>query len=181
MSSDPDTITVRPAGSADAAALNAVAAATFALACPPGTTPEDIDAFIAEQLSEERFTDYLADADRVLLIAEVQGEPVGYTMLVFGEPQDPDVATALSARPTVELSKCYVLSTQHGNGVASHLIAASVGVASGRGAAAVWLGVNQLNDRANRFYEKHGFRKVGTKRFRVGVQWHEDFVRERRL
>ena len=181
MSPDPDTITVRPAAAPDAAALHTVAAATFALACPPGTTQEDIDAFIAEHLSEERFTAYLIDGDRVLLLAEVQNVPVGYTMLVFGEPQDPDVAAALSGRPTVELSKCYVLPTQHGSGVASHLIAASVEVAHDRAAAGVWLGVNQLNARANRFYEKNSFRQVGTKRFRVGGQWHDDFVRERTL
>lgn len=181
MSPEPDTITVRPATVQDAAALHAVAAATFALACPPGTTQQDIDAFIAEHLSEDRFSAYLADDSRVLLLAEVANEPVGYTMLVFGEPQDPDVAAVLSARPTVELSKCYVLSTRHGGGVASHLIAASVDVAHDRGAAGVWLGVNQLNERANRFYEKNSFKRVGTKRFRVGAQWHEDFVRERTL
>jgi diamine N-acetyltransferase len=181
VSPEPDTIIVRPATGADAAALHLVAAATFALACPPGSMQQDIDAFITEHLSEERFAAYLADSDRVLLLAEVQDEPVGYTMLVFGEPQDPDVAAVLSVRPTVELSKCYVLSTQHGSGVASHLIAASVDVAHDRGAAAVWLGVNQLNERANRFYEKNSFRQVGTKRFLVGSQWHDDFVRERTL
>ncbi|MDQ4137674.1 MAG: GNAT family N-acetyltransferase, partial [Actinomycetota bacterium] len=38
---------------------------------------------------------------------------------------------------------------------------------------------NQHNARANRFYEKSGFRTVGTKRFRVGAELHHDFVRER--
>jgi ribosomal protein S18 acetylase RimI-like enzyme len=41
--------------------------------------------------------------------------------------------------------------------------------------------VNQQNDRANRFYEKSGFAKVGTKRFKLGANWEEDFVRERVL
>ena len=46
------------------------------------------------------------------------------------------------------------------------------------GARSVWLGVNQRNERANRFYEKQGFAIVGTKRFLVGSRWFEDFVRE---
>jgi len=51
--------------------------------------------------------------------------------------------------------------------------------AATRGVAGVWLGVNQENGRANRFYEKHGFAVVGTKRFLVGDEWHDDFTRER--
>ncbi len=170
---------VRIAGAADAGALAEVAAATFALACPPGTEQQDIDDFIASVLSPERFGEYLADPARVLLIAERDGVPVGYTMLVIGEPADPDVAAAITERPTAELSKCYVLPAQQGAGIATILIERSIEEAAARGAAGVWLGVNQKNARANRFYEKSGFRLVGTKRFRVGAQLHDDFVRER--
>ncbi|MEP6478552.1 MAG: GNAT family N-acetyltransferase, partial [Rhodoglobus sp.] len=41
----------------------------------------------------------------------------------------------------------------------------------------VWLGVNQFNARANRFYEKSGFAIVGTKKFLVGEKYEDDFVR----
>ena len=51
--------------------------------------------------------------------------------------------------------------------------------ATERGLAAVWLGVNQFNPRANRFYEKNGFARVGTKKFLVNGKWEDDFVRER--
>jgi GNAT superfamily N-acetyltransferase len=116
-----------------------------------------------------------------LLIAEVDGEPAGYTMLVAGEPHDPDAAASITARPTIELSKCYVLPEHHGAGVATGLMAASIEAARARGAAAVWLGVNQQNARANRFYEKSGFVRVGMKKFLVGERWEDDFVRERLL
>ena len=172
-------LVVRIAGAADAVALAEVAAATFALACPPGTKQEDIEDFIASNLSRVSFDGYLADSNRTLLLAELDGNPVGYTMLVFGEPADPDVAAAVTLRPTAELSKCYVLPVHHGGGIASALVERSLLEASARGAAGVWLGVNQQNARANRFYEKSGFRIVGTKRFRVGAEWHDDFVRER--
>jgi RimJ/RimL family protein N-acetyltransferase len=45
----------------------------------------------------------------------------------------------------------------------------------------MWLGVNQFNPRANRFYEKSGFRQVGVKRFLLGGRYEDDFVRERAL
>jgi ribosomal protein S18 acetylase RimI-like enzyme len=172
-------LVVRTAGTADSEALAEVAAATFALACPPGTKQQDIDDFIGSNLARDNFDVYLSDPARVLLLAELDGNPVGYTMLVFGEPADPDVAAAVTLHPTAELSKCYVLPAQHGGGIAAALIGRSVAEAAARGASAVWLGVNQHNARANRFYEKSGFRIVGTKRFRVGAEWHDDFVRER--
>ncbi|HEY9493280.1 MAG TPA: GNAT family N-acetyltransferase [Intrasporangium sp.] len=180
------TVAVRNAASSDAALLHSLAAATFALACPPGTLQSDIDDFVAQQLSEARFAEYLADAHRALLIAEVDGVPAGYTMLVFpkspsADPLDPDVASAVLARPTAELSKVYVLADLHGRGVAAALMAASVDAVRARGCASVWLGVNQQNTRANRFYEKSGFVIVGAKKFLLGGKWEDDFVRERIL
>lgn len=170
---------VRRAEVADAATLHGLAAATFGLACPPGTAQEAIDDFIATTLSEARFVEYLVDPDRALFVASVDGRPVGYTMVIFSEPTDPDVATAIALHPSAELSKVYVLEDQHGGGVARELVEASVAAAEERGAAGIWLGVNQFNPRANRFYEKSGFAQVGTKRFLLGGRWESDFVRER--
>jgi ribosomal protein S18 acetylase RimI-like enzyme len=172
---------VRRAVASDSAALAAVAAATFPLACPPHTTDEAKAAFIATHLSPSNFDSYLADPVRDILIAEIEGEVVGYTMLVFAEPSDPDVAAALTVRPSIELSKFYVLAGHHGQGIASALMTETIAASQERGAAAVWLGVNEENARANRFYEKNGFVKVGTKRFLVGEKYEDDFVRERVL
>ena len=174
-------VSVRPATVADAPILAEVAAATFALACPPDVTQESVDTFIRTVLSEQRFDEYLADDLRDLLLAEDEGGPLGYAMVVAGEPADDDVRSALTRLPAVELSKIYVLPRSHGTGAAAELMAAAVDRARERGAAAVWLGVNQLNERAQRFYTKSGFTRVGTKKFLVGDRYEDDFVYERRL
>ena len=169
--------TVRRAGPDDARLLAGVAAETFPLACPPHTLPESIAAFIAANLSVESFAGYLADPQRALFVAEAAGEPAGYAMLVLAEPSDPDVAAAVTVRPTAELSKLYVREGFHGGGLAARLVAAATEAARIRGAVSMWLGVNQENVRANRFYEKQGFARVGTKRFLVGERYEDDFVR----
>jgi ribosomal protein S18 acetylase RimI-like enzyme len=176
-------VTVRPAVPADVAALAEVAGATFALACPPSTTQASIDAFIATALSEPAFDGYLGDPDRVLLVAEsVPGEPLdGYAMLVLGEPTDPDVAGAIRIRPTVELSKIYVREGAHGRGTAAELLSRALEAGRERGAAGMWLGTNQENARAQRFYAKHAFERVGVKRFKLGDRYEDDFVFERPL
>jgi diamine N-acetyltransferase len=177
----PSASDVRVADERDAAVLTAIAAVTFPLACPPTTTDAAKADFIARHLSLGSFQRYLADPERMILLAEYRGRPAGYTMLVFAEPTDTDVLAVVRPRPTVELSKCYVLPELHGHGLASALIDASVAAATQRGARSMWLGVNQFNSRANRFYEKSGFTRIGVKRFLVGDVWEHDFVRERIL
>lgn len=174
-------VAVRPAEAPDADVLAGVAAVTFALACPPDMTIDRIDAFIEGVLSRRRFEEYLADAGRLVLLAERASRALGYAMLVVAEPGDPDVAAAITRRPTVELSKIYVLPEAHGSGAAGHLMDAGLAWASEHGAAGVWLGVNQQNVRAQRFYAKCGFTVVGTKRFLVGDRYEDDFVMERPL
>jgi diamine N-acetyltransferase len=180
VSSDPAAV-VRQASGQDVPALAAVAAATFELACPPSMTRERVEAFVADVLSPARFTEYAADPARHLLLAEREGETLGYAMLVAGEPQDDDVRAAIRHRPTAELSKIYVLPQAHGTGAAALLMSRSLAWARDRGAAGVWLGVNQENERAQRFYAKSGFERVGTKRFLVGGTYEDDFVMERPL
>lgn len=174
-------VTVRRAGPADAAGLADLAEATFPLACPPGSSPDDIADFIAKHLNPGKFAAYLADPERILLAAEDGDGMCGYTMLILGETTDADVAASLTLVPTIELSKVYVLAGSHGKGVSAPLVAATLDAARATGAAGIWLGVNEQNARAVRFYEKSGFRIVGTKTFQLGARIENDFVMERAL
>ena len=169
-------LTISAATADQVAELADVAARTFPLACPPSVGPDDVAAFIAENLSGERFTGYLADPDRTVLTALADGRILGYAMMIRGLPDDPDVAAAVTVRPTVELSKMYVLPEVHGGGAATALMSAALQHAHSHAAASVWLGVNQRNQRAQRFYAKHGFTVTGTKRFRLGGHWDQDYV-----
>lgn len=174
-------ITTRRAAAGDADLLHDLAARTFGLACPPGTLQSDIEAFIAAQLSADRFRGYLADPDRILLLVAAGDDPVGYSMLVAGPITDPDVAAVVDEKVSIELSKFYLDADRHGSGAAAALMTATLAEAAATGAGYCWLGVNQQNARAARFYARHGFEIVGEKRFRVGDEWHHDHVRLRPL
>ncbi|OBI72798.1 GNAT family N-acetyltransferase [Mycobacterium sp. E740] len=168
-------IDVTLAAEADLTELADVAARTFPLACPPSSTPDDIAAFVEENLSEARFREYLADPDRAVLVAR-DASILGYAMVIRGEPDDPDVQRAVELRPAVEVSKLYVSPDSHGAGVSAALMIAAVQQAEQFGARAVWLGVNQQNHRAQRFYAKHGFSVTGTKTFQLGEAMENDYV-----
>ncbi|MFC7276556.1 GNAT family N-acetyltransferase [Paractinoplanes rhizophilus] len=175
------SITTRRADLSDTGLLHDLAARTFGLACPPGTLQADIDAFIARHLSREAFRQYLADPGRILLIAEEDGVALGYSMLVGGPIADPDVAAVVDSATSIELSKFYLAPDRHGSGVAATLMADTLAEAARTGAKFCWLGVNQRNVRAAKFYAKQGFEVVGVKRFLVGDVWHDDHVRIRPL
>jgi ribosomal protein S18 acetylase RimI-like enzyme len=164
-------IDVTTADVADLPELSDVAAQTFPLACPPSVTQENIAAFIAENLSASRFRDYLDDPDRAVLAARENGRIAGYAMLVRDAADD----------AVVELSKIYVLPDRHGGGVASALMAAALRAASDLDAKSLWLGVNQQNQRAQRFYAKHGFTITGTRTFQLGDGVEHDYVMVRPL
>jgi ribosomal protein S18 acetylase RimI-like enzyme len=141
-------------------------------------SPESVATFIDENLTAARFEEYVVDPGRVVLIAEADGHAVGYAMLVHGEPYDDAVRAIVTHRPTTELSKIYVLPDAHGVGVARDLMAAAIDAAREIEAAGIWLGTNQRNERAQRFYLKSGFERIGTKRFWVGDHYEDDFVFE---
>jgi ribosomal protein S18 acetylase RimI-like enzyme len=156
-------------GSVDADELAALAARTFPLACPPATAPENIASFIDTNLSAERFAEYLADPQRAILTAVLDGRIIGYVMLIRGVADD------------AELSKIYVLPDYHGGGVSTALMDLALATAEKWGAGRVWLGVNQANQRAQRFYAKSGFKINGTRTFQVGVSIENDYLMVREL
>ena len=166
---------------ADVEELASVAAATFPLACPPTSAPENVAAFVAANLSPQMFSSYLSDHQRAVLTARLGDRIIGYAMVVHGVGADPDVGSAVRLRPAAELSKIYVLPASHGSGAAAALIEAAVQWALDARARCVWLGVNQRNARAHRFYAKHGFRITGTKMFQLGADFENDFVMVRPL
>lgn len=172
---------IRKATEDDAGRLAELAGVTFPLACPPGSSAADIAAHLANTLSEKHFRAYTADPDITILVVEAGGELRGYSMLVARPAQDPQVASALNLLPSTELSKCYLHPDHHGLGAAAELMHASIESAAAAGARGIWLGVNSLNAKAIRFYEKSGFSKVGTKTFKLGNTVEHDFVMERQL
>lgn len=185
-------VEVRPGRPEEAGALAALAAATFPLACPPHMGAADIQAFIDAHLTTAHFAAYLADGDRYrVLVAATDAALAGYTLLVLPReaaepPYADDVAALVPARPAAELSKCYVRAAFQGSGLAAALLNASADLVAGcrvdgQPVAALWLGTNRANRRAQRSYGKQGFVTAGTRHFRVGDSVEEDLVMVRDL
>ena len=175
------TARIATADSTNVAELARIAASTFPLACPPSVTQANIAEFVEANLSDARFAEYLSDPRRLVLTADHGDRIVGYAMLIRGVGDDPDVAQAVPIRPAAELSKMYMLPDHHGSGLSTMLMDAALAAAAEWGVECVWLGVNQENLRAQRFYTKCGFTINGTRTFQLGAGRENDYVMVRQF
>ncbi|SDU34683.1 GNAT family N-acetyltransferase [Gordonia westfalica] len=169
-----------------AAAVAEVAGATFPLACPPHTAASDIAEFVATNLGEKNFRGYIADPDADVLVARdgADGAILGYALVLHRPPSNPVVAALVPERPASEVSKMYVLPDHHsrpGLSPSRALMSAALDRARDRGSAVVWLGVNQLNERAQKFYTKTGFTNAGVRTFELGGSVEHDYVFTQKL
>lgn len=160
---------VRAATPDDAEAIARLAARTFALACPDHTPPEAIEAHIANELNAQRFREHMATA--TFLVVDAGAEVAGYVMLTTEPPPIPT-----RWQNPIELRRIYVDEQEHGRGVAAALMLASLQVAEEGGHDWIWLGTNEQNKRAIRFYEKYDFQIVGQRTFRVAHSVESDHV-----
>jgi ribosomal protein S18 acetylase RimI-like enzyme len=78
----------------------------------------------------------------------------------------------------MELERIYSVKEQIGKGVGAELIKASIKEARDKGFDCLWLGVWDKNERAIKFYEKWGFKKVGSHVFMLGKDVQNDLIME---
>lgn len=171
-------LTIRPALPAEAEALGELAAATFPLACPPGTEAHDIADFIATNLTPAHFAKHLSDPLAHITVATDGTTLLGYSLVLGGEVALPDPGNKITGSPTWYLSKLYARQEAHGSGIAAKLVGAAATFVKENGGQSMWLATNVHNHRAVKFYRKHGFIQRGEKIFMVGAGAHHDYTFE---
>ena len=139
----------------------------------PGRGEPSLDRFeahIRDELNAQRFAEHMRTSDFFVVDAE-GGEVCGYVMIAHDPPPiDNDWSNP------AELRRIYVDADRHSTGVAAELMQASLDVVRHTGHDWIWLGTNEANTRAVRFYEKYGFRIVGKRTFCVADSIECDHV-----
>ena len=171
-------INIRQAAREDAKLLTDLAYTTFwdAFAHHPKNAPDDLAHYMRQAFSLEQISEELADDNSVFLIAEIGGEPAGYAKLIF-ESTEPEII----AEWPVELSRLDSHQKFLGQGVGQALMDACFYRARETNRDVMWLGVWEYNPRAQRFYEKNGFRFVGKHTFLLGSDPQTDLLMQKEL
>jgi ribosomal protein S18 acetylase RimI-like enzyme len=156
----------------DAAALAELAARTFFEAFAADNDPDDMRAHLGSAYTEALQRAEIEDPSvDTLLARSAAGRLMAYAQLRAGHPAD-----GVPAAGSIELWRFYVDQPWHGQGLAHTLMDTAKERARRHGASTMWLGVWERNARAQAFYGKHGFRKVGRHVFVVGSDPQTDDV-----
>ena len=169
---------IRHATPDDAKLLTDLSYTTFwdAFAHHPKNAPDDLNHYMRQAFNQEQIAAELAEEENIFLIAEVEGKPAGYAKLIVSSREE-----GISAERPIELSRLYSHQEYLGKGVGQNLMDASLELARKRGHDVMWLGVWEYNPRAQRFYEKNGFRVVGEHTFQLGSDPQTDRLMQREL
>lgn len=162
---------IRSAQPGDAGALAAFGARTFAIAFGPDNNPDDLRDYLESHYSQEIQQEEIINPAIPTLVAEKDGNLVGFVQLRLGS-NHPSVSSDAPA----ELWRIYIEPELMGTGLAQALMGAAKELAQSHGASALWLSVWQKNPRAIAFYQKEGFQIMGEKDFWVGSDQQFDYV-----
>ncbi len=160
----------------DAAALSSCAQAIFCdTFAHMGYPPDDLAAFLERAMGIDAYAGQIADpAYAIRIVRDVDGAIIGF---VKGGPNDlPQPDGDPERARTWELHQLYLDKRAQGSGVANAMMACVEAEARARGAAALYLSVWVGNERAKRFYARHGFVEVGKNPFHVGTVVDDDRV-----
>ncbi len=172
------SITIRQAASEDAKLLTDLAYTTFwdAFAHHPKNAPDDLNHYMRQAFNLDQIASELADRASIFLIAEWNGEAAGYAKIVLDNSEE-----GITAAKPIELSRLYAHQKHLGQGVGQALMDACFERAKDEGRDVMWLGVWEYNPRAQRFYEKNGFRVVGKHLFQLGADAQTDLLMQKEL
>ena len=167
-------VRMRHASAADAETLAQLGARTFRETFGSQNTPENMASYLAKAFDVQVVAREIADPSVTYLIGEIDHNPAAYAMV-----RSVPAPTSVTGPSPLELARFYVDRPWHGVGIANALMKACEDEARRRGARTLWLGVWEKNPRAIRFYEKCGFRDVGSQTFMVGDDPQNDRVMSR--
>lgn len=171
--SSPLRISVAKANPATATRLAILGRQTFleTFAAAPAA---DMNAFLAHVYGPEIQLAELRDPRYTFLLAEMQGELVGFAKLW----RDSDLGLPASETTTgrLEIKQLYVAQDWIGTGLGAALMRRCLALADAEHAAAIVLGVWEHNQRARAFYERFGFRVVGQHEFHIGSEVSTDLI-----
>ncbi|MGI4739331.1 MAG: GNAT family N-acetyltransferase [Janthinobacterium lividum] len=172
--SSPLRISVAKATLATATRLAALGHQTFSETFAATNTPADMAAYLAESYGPDLQLAQLQDPRHTFLLAEMQGQAVGYALLAadstLGLPPEN------TSTKQLEIKQLYILEEWIGTGLGGALMRRCLEVAEAAGVSAVVLGVWEHNERAKAFYQRYGFREIGDVAFKLGEDVQRDLI-----
>ena len=117
----------------------------------------DLESYFENHYNLDALTKLMATEGVDGLLAEVNGEVVGFARTTYDKAESRFTVTSL-----------YVLPQHQGEGLGQQLLESAERIAARHGADSVWLGVMEQNTRALEWYQRIGFTFVEVAPFVMG-------------
>jgi ribosomal protein S18 acetylase RimI-like enzyme len=170
-------VVIRQATSSDAELIADFSRETFYNAFARYNTKANMDKFMNEVFTREMLMAEVGAPGNIFLVASIGDEPAGYVrMRDKNLPEEP-----LGTDNIIEIARIYTASSQIGKGIGSLLLKECVSIAKEMRRQYIWLGVWEKNDKAIRFYERHGFKTFGDHIFMLGDDVQTDLLMARQI
>lgn len=177
--SSPLRISVAKANLATATRLAALGRQTFLETFGDAAPAADMAVFLDQVYGPDIQLTELRDPRYTFLLAEMQGELVGFAKLwrdsALGLPEGDTAAGRL------EIKQLYVAQDWIGTGLGAALMRRCLTLADAEHCAALVLGVWEHNQRARAFYERFGFKVIGQHEFHIGTDVSTDLIMRKGL
>ncbi len=138
---------------------------------PPVNKQEDMDSYIADQMSMEQLCAELADNENLFFLAYYQDQLIGYAKM-----RAKITPTELSQYHAIEIERLYVIKEYQSKKAGATLMNHCLAYATQQGYDMVWLGVWEHNQKALKFYKDFGFELFGSHPFVLGDDVQTDVL-----
>jgi diamine N-acetyltransferase len=168
--------TIRPATASDADLLTELGRQAFYEAFCEVTAPDDMAEHLNSSFKRAIIENQITDERSLFFIAEIDSLPAGYAYSFPTTPPD-----CIKPEAAIQLVRLYLRKQYYGRSVGDALMQSSIDEARCRGYRRIWLSSWECNHRANAFYNRWQFERVGRQKFIVGNDIQDDFILSRSI
>jgi ribosomal protein S18 acetylase RimI-like enzyme len=155
-------ITIRKANEEDAQFLAHLGRNTFIESHGSSAATADIDKYLNENYTYEIFKEEISDPKNIYHIIYHDKQPAGYSKIIFNVPH-----SNIKMKNVAKMERLYLLKEFYGLKLGFELFKFNIELSKKNNQTGMWLYVWKENHRAVSFYEKTGFKVIGSFDFKI--------------
>jgi len=157
-------ISILPANAEHTSLLSKIGRITFIESHGSSAKTDDINAYVTAKYTDEIMAKELANPKNNYHLLYYNDEVVGYTNIVFDEPYP-----GSPVKNVTKLDRIYLLKEFYGLKLGEALLQFDIALARANNQSGLWLYTWTENKRAVSFYERSGFKIIGSYDFPISA------------
>lgn len=173
-----EEISFRYATAKDAEMLSSLASETFwdTYRNDARLKHKHIKNYIKRAFNLKKIKSEITEQNTIFIIGKNKERQIGYSKLLLKSSEN-----SITGNNPMEISRIYLRKDFWGKKLGATLLQKCFEEAKNNNCDVIWLSVWEHNQRAIKFYEKHGFEKSGTHTFDLASSMQTDYLMQKRI